>query len=191
MRTGRVPDTASLIMVGMTLSSASPKSSGDIVDSIVADWARERADLDVVSLGIFSRLTRIAKRLDLVRKRVFAESGLELWEFDVLAALRRAGEPHSLSPKRLLESNLVSSGTMTNRIARLSERGLVTRSEDPADGRGVIVTMTDAGRERVDAAMTLLVAAERELLDELSDEERATLSSALRGLLITMEHAQA
>lgn len=178
-------------MVGMTLSSASPQGTGDIVDSIVADWSRERADLDVVSLGIFSRLTRIAKRLDTVRKRAFSESGLELWEFDVLAALRRAGAPHSLSPKRLLESNLVSSGTMTNRIARLSERGLVTRSEDPSDGRGVIVTMTDAGRERVDAAMTKLVAAERELLEELSDDERDTLSTALRDLLITMEHAQA
>ena len=88
----------------------------DTVDTIVRDWSRERPDLDVDPLRIFSRVKRIAKQLDALRKAAFAETGLELWEFDVLSALRRAGSPHRLSPKHLLASNLVSSGTMTNRI---------------------------------------------------------------------------
>lgn len=163
------------------------RPTGDAVDGIVADWARERPDLDVGSLGVFSRIARIDRRLDAVRKTAFSETGLELWEFDVLSALRRAGAPHRLSPKRLLESNLVSSGTMTNRIARLVERGLVTREEDPHDGRGVLVTMTAAGRDRVDLALTRLVEAERELLAALEPAEREQLAAALRGLAIAVE----
>lgn len=160
---------------------------GDAVDGIVEDWSRERPDLDVDSLGVFSRIARIERRLDAVRKSAFAETGLEFWEFDVLSALRRAGAPHRLSPKRLLESNLVSSGTMTNRIARLVERGLVTREEDPDDGRGVLVTMTAAGRERVDLALTRLVEAERALLASLAPADRSALGVALRELAIAVE----
>ncbi|CAG7845032.1 hypothetical protein USB125703_01287 [Pseudoclavibacter triregionum] len=172
-------------MERMDLRRATPL--GDAVDGIVADWRRERPDLDVDSMSVFSRIARIDKRLDAVRKAAFAETGLELWEFDVLSALRRAGAPHRLSPKRLLESNLVSSGTMTNRIARLVERGLVTRELDPDDGRGVLVTMTEAGRERVDLALTVLVDAERRLLAELEGGDREALVRALRGLAIALE----
>ncbi|WP_424465160.1 MarR family winged helix-turn-helix transcriptional regulator [Pseudoclavibacter helvolus] len=159
----------------------------DTVDTIVRDWSRERPDLDVDPLRIFSRVKRIAKQLDALRKAAFAETGLELWEFDVLSALRRAGSPHRLSPKHLLASNLVSSGTMTNRIDRLVSRGLVTREVDPNDGRGILVTMTDNGRDLVDEALTRLVAAERELLAELDLETRDDLATALRTLSLRMD----
>src|ERR1700709_1123392 len=109
------------------------------------------------------------------RPPAFSASDLELWEFDVLSALRRAGEPYLLSPKALLQQTLVSSGTMTNRIDRLVERGLVERRTDPNDGRGILVVMTERGRDRVDSAIPLLLEGESELLDGLSRGARERL----------------
>ena len=96
----------------------------DEVDELVEAWARERADLDLGPVAVFSRIPRLARHLDLARREAFAAHGIESWEFDVLAALRRAGEPYELSPGRLLRETLVTSGTMTNRVDRLAARGL-------------------------------------------------------------------
>ena len=116
---------------------------------------------------MLSRVSRLARHLDLARRAAFAEHGLETWEFDVLSALRRAGAPYALSPGRLVTQTLVTSGTMTNRIDRLEQRGLLARSPDPADRRGVVVSLTPAGQEHVDAAMADLLERERALLDQL------------------------
>ena len=158
----------------------------DAVDTIVAEWATVRDDLDVAPLAVFSRIKRIAKQLDTYRKREFAAAGLELWEFDVLSALRRAGEPYALTPKRLLQSNLVSSGTMTNRIDRLAARGLVNREDDPADRRSVLVRITDEGLARVDDAIERLVAIEHELLNGVSKSDADALARSLRELALRM-----
>lgn len=156
---------------------------GDEVDEIVAAWRRERADLDLAPVEVFSRLTRLARQLDGVRRQAFAAHGVEPWEFDVLAALRRAGAPYQLSPGALLRQTLVTSGTMTNRVDRLVARGLVERSPDPHDRRGILVRLTDAGRERVDAAFDSLVAAERTLLGDLPGADRDQLAGLLRSLM--------
>ncbi|MEV4254433.1 MarR family transcriptional regulator, partial [Spirillospora sp. NPDC049652] len=124
----------------------------DEVDRLVEAWHTERPDLDVSPLLVLSRVSRLARHLDRARRAVFAEQDLESWEFDVLTALRRAGAPYELSPGRLLRATLVTSGTMTNRIDRLTAAGLVERHPDPADKRGVLVRLTDAGRTRVDTA---------------------------------------
>ena len=137
-------------------------TDADEVDRIVGDWERERPDLDFAPLQVLSRVARLSKHLDRARRQAFARSELEASEFDVLSALRRAGSPYRLSPKQLLQQTLVSSGTMTNRIDRLVERGLVTRQTDPNDGRGILVEMSPAGLTRVDAAITRLVDAEAE-----------------------------
>lgn len=158
----------------------------DIVDHIVSEWSTVRADLDVTPLEVFSRVKRIAKQLDSVRKRSFAEAGLEPWEFDVLSALRRAGAPYALTPKQLLATNLVSSGTMTNRIDRLAARKLVHRQADPADGRSVLVVITDDGIARVDGAISTLIAAEEELLRGVSDSDADALARGLRVLSLRM-----
>ena len=105
------------------------------------------------------------------------------WEFDVLAALRRAGEPYELSPGRLLRETLVTSGTMTNRVDRLAARGLVERSPDPDDRRGVIVRLTPEGKSTVDGAFAALLDAEHELLADLPERDRSRLASLLRTLL--------
>lgn len=115
----------------------------DEVDRIVEAWRRERPDLDVAPLSVLSRVTRLARHLDLARRSAFARHQLEVWEFDVLSALRRAGEPYQLSPGTLVAQTLVTSGTMTNRIDRLAERGLVERLPAPGDRRGVLVHLTD------------------------------------------------
>ena len=117
---------------------------------------------------------------DLARRQAFSEHGLESGEFDVLAALRRAGSPYVLSPGRLAVVTLVSSGTMTNRIDRLCDDGLVVREPDPSDGRGVLVRLTVTGRTVVDDALTDLVERERVLLSELSRDDQAALADLLR-----------
>lgn len=158
--------------------------SRDEVDRLVAAWRQQRPELDVAPLQVFSRISRLAKHLERHRRAAFAASELSVPEFDVLAALRRMGEPYQLSPKALLQRTLVSSGTMTNRIDRLLVRGLVERHTDPNDGRGVLVRLTRHGRERVDAAMDRLTEAERGLLGELSADERAALAGLLRRLTL-------
>lgn len=158
-------------------------STQDEVDRIAAAWQRERADLDVTPLQILSRVSRLARHLDLARRQSFAAHSLEGWEFDVLAALRRVGEPYALSPGQLGAETLVTSGTMTNRIDRLESRGLVRREPDPNDRRGVRVLLTATGRRAVDDALSDLLGREHELLASLTPEQRSELSGLLRVLV--------
>ncbi|KGN32798.1 MarR family transcriptional regulator [Knoellia sinensis KCTC 19936] len=159
----------------------------DDVDRIVSAWRRERPELDVTPLEILSRVSRLARRLDLARGEAFSEHELEGWEFDVLSALRRAGSPYELSPGQLVAETLVTSGTMTNRVDRLLTRGFVERHPDPRDRRGVIVRLTPEGMRVVDSALDDLLAHERELLAELPKAERTTLAKQLRSLLVPLE----
>ena len=156
---------------------------GDDVDRIVAAWRRERPDLDVSPLQVLSRVSRLARRLDLARGAAFAEHDLDGWEFDVLAALRRTGRPYELSPGQLASETLVTSGTMTNRVDRLVDRALVARRPSRADRRGVRVRLTDSGRRKVDAAFEHLLQREVAILAELDADDRRELTELLRRLL--------
>jgi DNA-binding MarR family transcriptional regulator len=155
----------------------------DEVDELVDAWARERPDLDLAPVEVFSRIGRLARRLDLARRDAFTAAKVESWEFDVLAALRRAGPPYELSPGKLLRETLVTSGTMTNRVDRLAARGLVERLPDPYDRRGVLVRLTPDGRIAVDGAFEALLAAERIFLADLPEKDRTRLAGLLRSLL--------
>ena len=159
----------------------------DDVDEIVDAWRRERPALDPEPLHVFSRLSRLARRLDLDRATAFGDHGIDGWEFDVLSALRRAGAPYELSPGRLVQETLVTSGTMTNRIDRLAAKGWVERTPSPSDRRGVIVRLTETGRAAVDGAMADLITRERDLLAELSETETGELTALLRRLLAPFE----
>ena len=159
----------------------------DEVDRLVAAWRRERTDLDLAPMEVLSRVDRIGHHLDASRRAAFAEHGLEPWEFDVLAALRRAGPPYELSPGQLLRETLVTSGTMTNRVDRLTNRSLVERSPDPGDRRGVRVRLTERGRRTVDGALSTLLEAERALLGTLSTAEQERLAALLRRLAVSVE----
>jgi DNA-binding MarR family transcriptional regulator len=159
----------------------------DEVDQIVTAWQRERPDLDVAPMHVLSRVTRLAHHLDRARSAAFAAHGLESWEFDVLAAVRRAGPPYRLTPGQLLRETMVTSGTMTNRVDRLSQRGLVVRDDHPGDRRGVLVTLTPAGLEAVDAALADLLSAEHAILANLPAAEHQHLADSLRALLMPYE----
>jgi DNA-binding MarR family transcriptional regulator len=163
--------------------SPTPRPDRDEVDEIVTRWRSERPDLDVTPLHVLSRVTRLARHLDRERRAAFTAHGLETWEFDVLSALRRAGPPYQLSPGALLRATLVTSGTMTNRIDRLAAAGLVSRSRDPEDKRGVLVRLTAAGRQTVDAAMSDLLTRERTILTALDTGQQTELAGLLRILL--------
>ena len=153
----------------------------DDVDRIVSAWRRERPDLDVGPLEVLSRVSRLARRLDRARGTAFAEHRLDGWEFDVLSALRRAGNPYELSPGQLVTETLVTSGTMTTRVDRLVTRGYVEREPDPSDRRGVIVRLTPTGMAVVDAVTQLAVQAQHLLVVRgRREHRRVQLLLALR-----------
>jgi DNA-binding MarR family transcriptional regulator len=159
----------------------------DEVDAILAAWRRERPDLDVAPLAILSRISRLADVLDERRAAAFVEHGLQAYEFDVLAALRRSGEPFELTAGELGALTHVTSGTMTSRLDKLSARRFVTRHPDPTDGRLVRVRLTNLGRRRLDAAFTALLRSEQQLLAALSEDQHAELADALRVLLVAAD----
>jgi DNA-binding MarR family transcriptional regulator len=161
----------------------------DEVDGLLAAWKRERPDLDTEPLSVLSRVSRLARYLDIARRRAFADVGLETWEFDVLAALRRAGDPYALSPGQLGAQNLVTSGTMTNRVDRLESRGLVRRERDPKDRRGIRVVLTPKGMRTVDSALEDLLSREEAVLAGLDARDRGILADLLRTLVLAFDQS--
>lgn len=133
-------------------------------------------------MQVWSRISRLAQILERLRAQAFAEQGLQAWEYDVLAALRRVGAPHQLSAGQLVEQTHVTSGTITTRVDRLVSRGLVRRLADPADGRAVLVALTSVGGNLVDAATAALTRAEADFLS-LEEPDRTRLAELLRQLL--------
>lgn len=152
----------------------------DRVARIMAEWSRERPDLDLAPQRVIGRLHRLANHLtdDLVA--VYRTFGLAEGEFDVLATLRRAGEPFERTPSELAASTMVTTGAMTKRLDRLESRGLVSRRQSDVDGRGRVIALTARGRELIDEAFTAHLANERRLLDEaLTQADAATLERVL------------
>lgn len=159
----------------------------DHVARIQAEWARERPDLDVRPQGVIGRLHRLAGHLTEQLCVVYRRYGLAEGEFDVLAALRRAGEPFERAPGELAQFTMVTTGAMTKRLDRLERDGLVTRRRSSTDGRGRVVALTTAGRELIDRAFTEHMANEHRLLAELTDQEAAQLESLLTSWLARVE----
>lgn len=159
----------------------------DRVDEIVKQWQAQRPDLDTSGMAVIGRLSRLDKLIRPLLDDVFADHGLESWEFDVLATLFRCGEPHQLTPGQLLESTMVTSGAMTNRLDRLEQRGLVTRTKSPDDGRQVLVSLTTTGRSTVDAAVTDHASNERRIVEALGPRQQQQLVGLLRQLHLALE----
>lgn len=133
-------------------------------------------------MAIIGRLGRLEKVIRPRLDEVFAEHDLESWEFDVLATLLRSGEPHRLTPGELLESMMITSGAVTNRIDRLEKRGFVKRAKSPSDGRQVLVSLTAKGRKKADAALIDHAANESAILSGLSSKQQRELTDLLRVL---------
>ena len=160
---------------------------GDHVDRILAEWAKELPELDTDAIALIGRLMRASRLLQLEVERSLATFDLTINEFNTLNALRRAGPPHRLSPKDVGVSLLFSSGGLTKLLERLESRGLVAREPDPNDGRGVLVSLTPAGKRLQEDAMSAHQVNEEELLTPLTASQRQSLNSILRDLLIAFE----
>lgn len=156
----------------------------DSVDLFIRQWNEQRPDLDPGALAVVSRVLMLSKLLEQSADRALAPSGLTLWQFDVLTALRRVGPPFRLSPTRLTELVTLTSGAMTNRIDRLEEMGLVTREADPADRRGVQIALTRAGRRLVDEAIAVRLEDARSNIAGLTSPERRLLAGLLRKVIL-------
>ncbi|MDX6232302.1 MAG: hypothetical protein QOH68_1286 [Nocardioidaceae bacterium] len=154
----------------------------DNVDLIVAQWKVERPDIDASPMEVIGRISRLAADLDPLLAPVFTSRGLGDGEFDVLATLRRSGEPFELSPGELGASMMVTSGAVTKRIDRLERSGLVTRRVSDVDARARLIRLTAEGLRIVDEAVVDHVANEKRLLSGLSAAERETLADLLRKL---------
>ncbi|MBD2099566.1 MarR family winged helix-turn-helix transcriptional regulator [Leptolyngbya sp. FACHB-261] len=161
--------------------------NADPVDAILAQWQRERPDLDVSPMGIIGRMGRLAKYLDRAIQETFSDFGLNAGEFDVLATLRRSGQPYQLSPTELFNTLMVSSGTMTHRIDRLEQADLVERIPVSSDRRGMLVQLTDKGFNLIEKAVEAHVVNEHRLLSVLEEAERKALTQLLRKFLISFE----
>ena len=159
----------------------------DPVDKILMQWRRERPDLDVSPMGVIGRMGRLAKHLERAVQETFSEFGLTIGEFDVLAALRRSGQPYQLSPTELFNTLMVSSGTMTHRIDRLERAELVKRIPDPSDRRGTQIELTDTGFSVIEKAVEAHVVNEHRILSGLEASEREALTQLLRKLLVSFE----
>lgn len=160
--------------------------SRDFAEHLVTQWSEARPDIDAEPMEIVVRIMRIAALLHERLAKVVQAHGLAVWEFDVLATLRRNG-PAGLPPKRLLREMLLSSGAMTNRIDRLEAAGLVERTPDPADRRGTIVRLTPAGVARVDPIVRDRFEDARQVADLLNPAELRATSAGLRHLAVALQ----
>ncbi|GLY69406.1 MarR family transcriptional regulator [Amycolatopsis taiwanensis] len=159
----------------------------DAIDAVVEAWVRERPDLDLDAIAVAGRLGRVGLLLAPAQETVFTAFGLQKGEFDVLASLRRSGEPYTLRPSQLSATLMLTRAGMTNRLDRLETAGLVERTLDPADRRSFRVRLTDKGYATVEDAMTAHTANVTRLLSALSEEQLGTLDGLLRILLRALE----
>jgi len=161
----------------------------DNVDRVLDQWRAERPDIDPTPMGVVGRIQRASRLLESGLRDHFATHDLQLWEFDILATLRRTGAPYRLTAGALVDASMVTSGAMTNRIDRLAAKELVTRETDPASRRSVLITLTDRGRRLVDDVVVGHVDNETRLLAALDSCEQGHLAELLRKLLTGLDDA--
>jgi len=162
----------------------------DVVDEILNQWSEERPELDTAPLGVVIRIMTLYRSFLREATRALEPLGLELWEYDVLSALRRQGKPFALQATALARETDLSAGAMTNRIDGLEDRGLVQRQPDKSDRRGVIVQLTKEGRKVIDEAIQYRLEAADDGLRDLDSVEQAKLANLLRAVVLSAERAR-
>jgi DNA-binding MarR family transcriptional regulator len=160
------------------------KTPQDPVDAIIEQWATVRPDLDTAAMEVFGRVFRLARTMGDRMEKAYAPHGISRGEFDVLATLRRSDAPHTLSPRQLSATLMLTTGGMTGRLDKLERAGLLRRSPDPHDRRGLQVTLTDKGLRLIDEAVTAGLAVQTEALAHLDEERAGQLADLLRELLM-------
>jgi DNA-binding MarR family transcriptional regulator len=160
--------------------------SADAVDTFIGQWATQRPALNLGPMALIGRLHRAGRLASAQVRAHFNTQGIEDWEFDVLATLRRSGPPYTLTPKQLAASTMVGSSALTNRVDRLVQRKLVTREVDPTNRRSLLITLSPDGLELVDRVVEGHLATERQLLAGLEPDEQQQLNDLLRKLLLSL-----
>jgi DNA-binding MarR family transcriptional regulator len=163
----------------------------DGVDRMIEQWGRERPDLDVSPIGVIGRISRLARELEQRLEPVYREQGLEPGWYDVLATLRRAGPPYRLRPTEFTRTLMLTSSGTTKRLDKLEQAGLIARSPDPADRRGTLITLTDAGRELIDGLTPAHLENERTIIAALNEDEQRRLVELLRKLQLGLPAGRA
>ena len=159
----------------------------DPVDAIVEQWAAVRPDLDTAAMEVFGRIFRLARAMGDRMEKAYVPHGISRGEFDVLATLRRSDEPYTLSPRELSATLMLTTGGMTGRLDKLERAGLLRRSPDPHDRRGLQVTLTEKGLALIDAAVGSGLATQTAALSGLDGEDADQLAGLLRKLLASTE----
>lgn len=164
------------------MTDRSQRDRRDHVATVLEQWARERPDVDVSPMAVIGRLSRVARKIEACLGENFAAHGIDAATFDVLATLRRSGAPYTLSPKDLMETSMVTSSAIAQRLNKLEADGLIERTSNEHDGRGKLVHLTDAGRTIIDRVLPEHVAVEHEFLQALAPQQQATLAEFLAAL---------
>lgn len=164
---------------------------GDFIDEVIAEWARELPELDTKGLSVGGRVLVLNKHIEKRIDRFLEPYGVQIWGFDVLASLRRAGPPYTQTPKQLMHTCFLTSGAVTNRVNRLEAAGLVQRANDTEDRRSVKVALTDKGRDLVERAVLGRTEHMNEVYSALTARERETLAGLLRKLMLRFEKLEA
>jgi len=160
----------------------------DHVDKIIKQWHQERPDLDVGPMEVIGRIKQLSQYFLREMDKTFSVHGLNGASFDVLATIRRSGTPYGLSPGDLMASTMVTSGTMTNRIDQLVKVGFVERTQNPQDARGFIISLTNEGHALIDRVLNDHVKTQAQLTAVLTKEDKKSLNSLLRKLLVNAEN---
>lgn len=162
----------------------------DHVATILEQWQAQRPELDVSRVSVFGRVSRIERHKTTALREVYRLHNIDAGEYDVLAALRRSGPPHALTPTELARSVLVNSATMTERLSRMENRRLIRRTRSDRDRRSVTVELTAAGRTLIDRAAADLLAAEARLLEGITERDRRALARLLAKLASHLDATQ-
>lgn len=159
----------------------------DAIDRLTQQWAVEKPELDTQPMAIMGRILRIAKYMETEVARLHKRYDLKLGEFDVLATLRRSGQPFCLTPSTLMDSMLLTSGAMTHRLDKLEAKGLIARAHSKEDRRSVSVQLTEKGIELIDELLQLHVDLQHQLLKGMNVQQKGQLNQALTLCLAEFE----
>lgn len=163
------------------------ETTGDHVERLRGQWARELPDLDTSPMSILGRAYRLSNLMRPGIQATFARFGIDRGEFDVISTLRRAGPPYRLTPTELYRSLMISSGGLSHRLVRLEKAGLVRREKSPDDGRSFLVALTEEGQRRAEQAFRADMAAELRCIEVMSEKKREALAGLLQELLAAIE----
>ncbi len=180
-------DVKSLYMEDHAVTSRVGTSRPDAVDANLEIWSRELPELDLETEGIVERIHKLERLVDRAMQETLDAFDMSHGEWKVLANLRRAGPPYRGKPGKLAARLDLSSGAMTNRLDNMESRGLVRRLDDPDDRRGVIVELTEEGKQLWDAAVGAQAEKESLVDSALGEREKRELNELLRRLMHAFE----